>query len=322
MLHIGDSANHIAFIFPQKMAQYTPHTPVLSLEDASSSLPPLQLPPSPFTRRANAKSTPEGTAASELINMLSQQLSDGDVHIAPPVEHASPEITSREKTRPRPIDPVMPPLPIDENLQPARNYVLPNRGVSAAAQRSVRADLIATETPFPQAATQAAPQTTPPVAPQTVQGHQSVQSPLTVETRQATEAASHPTDSIANIFGPPASKPNRQDEIEAQLVAQVAATPAAWTGHATHLDDEGMMIWNAAGTSAPLAPTIAAMIAPAPPVASSAASRVITTTPLSAGPLVAPASRRLSSPLRMALLIATPAIAGIGIAFAIERFLL
>lgn len=246
-------------------------------------------------------------------------------------------------SRPAPIDPVMPPLPLDEHLQPARPYQLPNRGVSAATQRSTRASLAMGELPFPQQAIDNPPPPTaapePPVA--------------------APDHAPVPGTSPAGIdaiFGPPAAQPVGRLEAHAPMppappapppvlvpdagpagpatapgagldpvAASVAAVPSAWFGESVHVDD-AMLVWNAPGTTAPLAPSVASLISPAPPVASgiapaSPATAAVATTPLSPGAAATSTRRRPMSPLRLVLLVGIPAGAGIGIAFALERFL-
>jgi hypothetical protein len=249
-----------------------------------------------------------------------------------------------------PIDPVMPPLPIDEQLQPVAPYRLPNRGIAASTQRSTRASLATSAAPFPSsepviAASAAAP--TPAPAPMAapaptfesapaqavLQPLESVFAgsapmPVPVGHLQPREAAPAAAPSIALPDAGPAGPAMAPGAGLDPVTAAVATAPSAWYGGAVQVDDS-MLVWNAPGTQAPLAPQVAASIAapPAPtadrPVAvvpsGSAVGSSVATTPLAPTPA---ATRRSTTPLRLALLVGIPAASGIGLALAIDRFLL
>jgi hypothetical protein len=206
--------------------------------------------------------------------------------------------------RPSPIDAVMPPLPLDEELQPVRAYELPSRGVAATTQRTTRASVAIAALPFPQQALDHPPQPTtapePPVPP----------------------AAPAAPAGIEAIFGPagPAAAPGAGLD---PIAAAVAAAPSAWFGEAVHVDDE-LLVWNApVAVQTPLAATVAAQLDPTAAPATGAASATtfpVPLTPLAPAAATAPATRR--RPARLALLVGVPAAAGIAIAVAAERFLL
>ena len=120
------------------------------------------------------------------------------------------------------------------------------------------------------------------------------------------------------------------------IAAAVAATPSAWHGGAVHVDD-ALLVWNAPGTTAPLAPSVAAMIAPQPVSGSlasapaAAAPGVATTVLLPSAPAGtlggatgagSTARLPLATMLRWLLLVGVPTGSGLAIAFAVNRFLL
>jgi hypothetical protein len=246
--------------------------------------------------------------------------------------------------RPIPIDARMPELPIQE-LQPARPYELPSRGVVGETVRSSRASIAAMSAqPFPSHPAPPIDAPEPPTAPIAPQ-------------QQPQQQAVEP-HGIEGIFGPPQSvgrlepfAPMAPVQIPDAgpagpaiapgagldpVVATAAATPSAWFGGQVQVD-EAMLVWNAPGATAPLAPQVAAAIAPqtprsaaAPgtaPAATAAAAPIATTmlAPAAAAGAAAGASAATRSPLarllRMLAWLGLPAGAGIGIAVALDHFL-
>ncbi len=206
--------------------------------------------------------------------------------------------------RPHRIDPVMPPLPLGSTQTPAPSPF------------QIRLD----DPPAPMNAP-APPQPTPQHAP----GIASIfdaSAPDAVGrlTMHPSAPVDAPTVSVP-VAGPagPATAPGHQLD---PIAAAVAATPSAWYGGSVQVDD-AMMVWNAPGAGAPLAPEVAAAIAPGSGPAATAPTGIATST---LAPDVPPSTgataRRGTSPLRLALIVGIPAAAGISIAFAIDHFLL
>jgi hypothetical protein len=250
----------------------------------------------------------------------------------------------------------MPELPIA--LEPARPYELPSRGLATGTLRTTRANVHVHDLPFPATAMEhpappvgapeppAAPPASAPPAPEQaahVQPAPAGMAPAVGIDGIFANAAPVPVGRL-EPFGPgvaayvpqtgpagPAAAPGAGLD---PVVAAVAATPSAWHGSAVQVDD-AMLVWNAPGTTAPLAPSVAAMISPAPPsaaptsapaTATATAVGIATTTLAPTGaPAAAAASARatrgpLASLLRLLLLVGIPAASGTGIAVALDRF--
>lgn len=218
--------------------------------------------------------------------------------IAPPTAPAA--------TRATPIDAVMPELP----LEPARAYQLPNSTVAASTRRDLRATPPFTMAPAPQPQAQPLPQQPAPAGTTGIASIFNAAAPVPVGHLNVPE----PTPAPA-----PASAPASATAMH-PAAAAAAANPAAWYDGAAQVDD-ALMIWNAPGTAAPLAPSVSAMIAPTPLSAPAAASAP---TPAASAASAASgrAGRAPASRLRVALMIAVPALAGTGVAVAIDRLLL
>lgn len=303
-------------------------------------------------RRREPRVTPDRRAfASTNLAMPDHGPHDPRPQGAPPVGHVL--------VSPSPIDPIMPDLPIA--LEPARPYELPSRGLAAGTLRTTRANVHVNELPFPATAMlhpvppAGAPE--PPTAPPLEQPA-TFEQPAVSTYEQPAPVGMAPLVGIDAIFansapipvgrlepfgpgftayvpqtGPagPAAAPGFGLD---PVVAAVAATPSAWQGSAVQVDD-GMLVWNAPGTTAPLAPSVAAMISTAPPSATSSSAPATATTagiattalaPTSASAAAAAGARAtrgpLASLLRLLLLVGIPAASGIGIAVALDRFVL
>jgi hypothetical protein len=236
-------------------------------------------------------------------------------------------------TRAAPIDAVMPPLPLPLEqplpLEPARAYELPNRAIATTTRRNLRPDLSTSALPFPQQAIDHPPQ--PAAAPEPPTGD----SFTTALLEQAQQPAPDGASDIASIFNAAAPVPVGHLDPTVHATTQPTPTPAvelpqvaaaaAWFGGEVRADD-ALMIWNAPGTAAPLAPSVAAMIAPATqaPSAAPAALSTVATTRLAPTPAATAgaATGPTRSGRRIALLVALPAIAGIAVAVGIDRLLL
>ncbi len=311
-------------------------------------------------RRAKPRATNDRRAfASTNLAMPEQGPEDPRPQAAPPVEHVA--------TSPAPIETIMPELPLP--LEPSRPYELPSRGVATGTLRTTRANVHVNDLPFPATAIEhptppvGAPE--PPAAPHPFIDQVPIADlpPLEapVAHAQPAPAGTSPFPGIDAVFANSAPIPvgrlepyavlAREAAVGFQLpdagpagpatapgfgldptVAAVAATPSAWHGSAVQVDD-AMLVWNAPGTTAPLAPSVAAMISPAPPsmhqlsAAAPAAPASIATTALAptAATAAAAAGARttrgpLASLLRLLLLVGLPAASGIGIAIALDRF--
>lgn len=284
-------------------------------------------------RRRAHRSTPDRRAFTSAHMAAPAEGPDDPRPVAPPPHDAG--------GRPSPIDAVMPPLPLA--LEPALPYELPSKGVAHATRRSTRASVAVTELPFPQQAIEHPPQPDtapePPVAPQFPEVPPAPE-PVSISSifsGAASVPVGHlvprPADEIPVVAVPdagPAGPSPAPGEGMDPVAAAVAAAPSAWYGGSVRVDD-AMMIWNAPGTDAPLAPTVASMIAPAPPVMShampelsgaSAPGRAVATTPLLPGAAPAATRARGGSGITNLLLVGGAAIAGTTIAFAIDRLLL
>ncbi len=300
-------------------------------------------------RRGEPRVTPDRRAfASTNLAMPDDGPEDPRPQGLPPVEHVLES--------PSPIDPIMPELPIA--LEPARHYELPSRGLATGTLRTTRANVHVNELPFPATAMAhpvppaGAPE--PPTAPPVVE-QQIVQDPIAH--LQPAPAHAAPLVGIDGIFassapipvgrlepfgpGVAAYVPQTGPAGPAQapgagldpVVAAVAATPTAWNGNAVHVDD-AMLVWNAPGSNAPLAPSVAAMISTPPPSATSPSAPATTTAGIATtaltpadGATAAIAGARatrgpLASLLRLLLMIGIPAASGTGLAVALDRFLL
>jgi hypothetical protein len=256
-------------------------------------------------------------------------------HMAAP--HAGPVDDPRPMTpppahdgaaRPAPIDATMPPLPIAEapaHLEPARPYELPTRGVATTTHRTTRPATIAS-TPFPQRlddppAPMGAP--APPSAPAPAPAQPAPAGTTGIDAIFGTASIPTPVGHLQPALTIPDAGPAGPAMAPAAglaaPVAAAAAAPNAWYGDAVQVDDE-MLVWNApvAAPSMAMAMPPAPQGAPAMPASAPAASA-----PLTVGPLAPPAPARSSgSPLRLALLVAIPAVLGVAIAFAVNQFLL
>ncbi|MCW2921327.1 MAG: hypothetical protein JWL76_1201 [Thermoleophilia bacterium] len=298
-------------------------------------------------RRTKPRHTNDRRAfASTNLAMPEQGPVDPRPQAAPPVAHVA--------TSPAPIDTIMPELPLP--LEPSRPYELPSRGVATGTMRTTRANVHVNELPFPAtgmaypAPPAGAPE--PPVAPPTpaadlapMHGFDAVPALHA----QPAPAGTTPFVGIDAVFANSAPIPvGRLEPFAAAVhvpaagpagpamapgfgldpvVAAVAAAPSAWHGGAVQVDD-AMLVWNAPGTTAPLAPSVAAMISPAPPsamqpsAAATPAAAGIATTALA--PTAAAGSRPArglgGSLLRLVLLVGVPAASGTGIAVALDRF--
>lgn len=245
--------------------------------------------------------------------------------------------------RPAPIDPVMPPLP----LEPALSVELTTRGVAADTQRTTRAGTASaapSTMPFPgSAATAPPPAPEQPqldaaaiegIAPNPTTGHAALagifdaRSDIPVGHLQPRDVDA-PSSAIP-LAGPagPSSAPGAGLDA---VAAAVATAPSAWYGGAVQVDD-AMMVWNAPGAQAPLAPSVAAMIAPhgttqpgSGPAPAPTPPAPLATTPLAPGaapdaPAAGAPRGRLATLLRLLLVVGIPAASGIAIAIAIDRF--
>lgn len=301
-------------------------------------------------RRREPRLTPDRRAfASTNLAVPDHGPQDPRPQGSPPVEHVLES--------PSPIDPIMPKLPIA--LEPARPYELPSRGLATGTLRTTRANVHANEMPFPATAMEhpvppvGAPE--PPTAPPPAAEHQFAHDPIAH--LQPAPVGMAPLVGIDGIFGTatpipvgrlepfgagvaayvahtgpagPAAAPGAGLD---PVVATVAATPSAWHGGAVHVD-EAMLVWNAPGTTAPLAPSVAAMISTAPPSAApmsapaTSAAGIATTSlaPTCATAAAVAGARATRGPLatllRLLLLVGIPAASGTGIAFALDRFIL
>jgi hypothetical protein len=269
-------------------------------------------------------------------------------HLAAPVDgpvdpRPTGAPTPLEAKRPAPIDPIMPELPLA--LEPSRPYELPSRGISATTLRSTRPNVAVQQPPFPGHAIVAPP--APVGAPEPPTAGIAFTDQLPPAAPAQPEVPAVPS-SISSIFGEP-SAPGQVGHLHPRILpdlvvpdagpagpamapgagldpiaASVAATPSAWFGGAVHVDDS-MLVWNSPGTMAPLAPSVAAMIAPqSGPVATGSGIATTTLAPAPALPALPVAATRGSgrSVLRVALLAGLPAAIGIGIAVGLDRFVL
>ncbi|MCW2927239.1 MAG: hypothetical protein JWM86_1207 [Thermoleophilia bacterium] len=108
------------------------------------------------------------------------------------------------------------------------------------------------------------------------------------------------------------------------VVAAVAAAPNAWFGGSSEVDD-AMLVWSAPPAVAPLATQVAGLIAPAGSAAPGAALATMPLAPATAAGAPAPsASGRgpIGALLRALVLLGLPAGGGIGIAIAVNHYLL
>jgi hypothetical protein len=234
---------------------------------------------------------------------------------------------------PMPLDTRMPELPEAGELQPARPYELPSRGVASETIRSSRAST-------------AVQPTTAPFVPQAA-------TPVPMWEPQAEVALGHAffppsnSDVIDDIFGTPSATGRLEPWIPAELplagpsgpsiapgagldptVASIAAAPSAWFGGSVQVDD-AMLVWNAPSSTAPLAPAVAAAIQPMSAAPAAAGTAIATSALVPAAPTAAlagaagtAAAGSSGSLLRLLAWIALPAAAGIGLAAAISHFLL
>lgn len=289
-------------------------------------------------RRVPRSTTDRRAFTSDHLAMPVNGPADPRPTTPPPVENV-PE-------RPAPIDPVMPALPIE----PATAFELPTRGVAPSTQATVRPGVASTPRPAAPAGaafpTLAAPQADAPsrmtlpvdapspvgeAADHSIAGIFDAPSAVRIGHLQPAHAATPAT--AAPLAGPagPSTAPGAGLD---PVAAAVATAPSAWYGGAVQVDD-AMMVWNAPGAQAPVAPAVAAAIAPQrpqsvppAPVAAAPAATDLATSPLAAGGPVAAASAPataasrgpLASLLRLLLVIGIPAGAGVSIAIAIDRF--
>ena len=300
-------------------------------------------------RRTKPRSTNDRrTFASTNLAMPEQGPEDPRPQSAPPVEHVV--------TSPTAIDTMMPELPLA--LEPSRPYELPSRGLASGTLRTTRANVHVNELPFPANAMThpvppagaPEPPTAPPAPRPFIDSEPLAQDPAAAVAQPA-PAGMAPFVGIDAVFANSAPIPvGRLEPFAAAVhvpaagpagpaaapgygldpvVAAVAATPSAWQGGAVQVDD-AMLVWNAPGTTAPLAPSVAAMISPAPPSAArvsaapAPAAAGIAVTALAPAPAAGTrAPRGLgASLLRLVLLVGIPAASGTGIAFALDRFVL
>lgn len=292
-------------------------------------------------RRSSPRSTGERRA------FTSEHLAAPDHGPADPRPQADPthEHAPRQAA---PIDPRLPELPgpTPHELEPALPYTLPSPGVSGDTVRTTRASVATMPLTYPSIGTVGS---TPPFAPVTPVAPPAelpteqarIEAPVTLAPTglDAVYAGGAPipvgrldpwTEILAEARTPqagPASPAIAPGAGLAPVVASVAAAPSAWYGGQVHVDD-AMLVWNAPGTQAPLAPSVAAMIAPARSAAAAplATGRLAPPTLVAASASAAPAASTVRGPLgrllRGALLIGVPAGLGIGIALAVNEYLL
>lgn len=268
---------------------------------------------------------------------------------------------------PMPLDTRMPELPEIAPLEPALPYQLPSRGVAADTLRSSRPSVAVTRSPFPSilpdeeataevVAEPAAQPVAEPVAEQpelmrlpTAQAYAApaLDAVFDTQVQRVPVGRLEPwATPLAETRIPDAGPAGPSFAPGAGLdpaVATAAAAPGAWYGGAVQVDD-ALLVWNAPGATAPLAPSVATMIAPqgrssAPGVAALAAptapaATAVATTTLApaaaasltgtaAGTAAAAAARSTRARLlRLLAWIGLPAGAGVGLALAIDRFLL
>jgi hypothetical protein len=292
-------------------------------------------------RRGRSERRREPRSTGDRRDFTSQYLAaptDGPIDPRPTAAPNAPAAT-----RPAPIDPIMPELPLA--LEPSRPYELPSRGVAASTLRSSRPNVAVQQLPFPGSALVDPP--APAGAPQPPTSGAAFTDQLPPAVAEQPQAPAAPS-SISSIFGEP-SAPIQVGHLHPRIVADIvvpdagpagpamapgagldpisasiAATPSAWFGGAVHVDDS-MLVWNSPGTTAPLAPSVAAMIAPqSGPVATGTGIATTTLVPVPAAAATAAAAPRGAgrSILRVTLLAGLPAAVGIGIAVGLDRFVL
>lgn len=241
---------------------------------------------------------------------------------------------TREPKSVGPLDARLPELPAVDPLEPARPWVPANRGVAAAAVEAPAAAPLAQASPAPAASpTPAAPPA--PAAPAPRSPVPVPVAPLQLDAIYglARDDGTVPVGRLdpwpnrapaPPVAGPagPGFAPGAGLE---PAVATAAAAPSAWYGGKIEVDD-AMLVWNAPAAHAAHASAMQAFVAQPAGSAPAPAAPGLAITALSPGTAAAAgadAPRGAGAALlRVLLLVGLPAGGGIGIAFALERFVL